>query len=79
MNLLLCLIFLLLMPLAPAGLALIHQGLGRSRSAAHTMLATMCAVAVAAIVFVVLGSAWAGYEGVIAPSPSASRTILQTP
>jgi len=63
LNLLLCLIFLLLMPLAPAGLALIHQGLGRSRSAAHTMLATMCAVAVAAIVFVVLGSAWAGYEG----------------
>ncbi len=63
MSLLLCLVFLLLMPLAPAGLALVHQGLGRSRSAAHTMLATMCALGVAAIVFVVLGSAWAGYAG----------------
>lgn len=62
-NLLFCLIFLLLLPLAPAGLALIHQGLGRSRSAAHTMLATMCALGVAAIVFAALGASWAGYQG----------------
>jgi Amt family ammonium transporter len=57
------LIFILLVPLAIAGLALIHQGLGRSRSAAHAMLATLCAVSVAAILFVLIGSAWAGYEG----------------
>ena len=63
MNLALSLFSILLMPLAAAGLALVHQGLGRSRSAAHAMLATLCAVGVAAIVFVLIGSAWAGYYG----------------
>jgi Amt family ammonium transporter len=57
------LFFLVLMPLGMAGLALIHQGLGRSRSAAQTMLATLCAIGVAAIVFVLVGSAWAGVIG----------------
>ena len=33
----LCLSFILLVPLAIAGLALINTGLGRSRSAAHAM------------------------------------------
>ncbi len=55
MNLPLCLVAIMLMPLAAAGLALIHQGLGRSRSAAHAMLATLCALAIAAIVFAVCG------------------------
>jgi Amt family ammonium transporter len=55
--------FLVLIPLAMAGLALIHQGLGRSRSAAQTMLATLCAIGIAAIVFVLIGSAWAGVSG----------------
>jgi Amt family ammonium transporter len=59
----LCLLSILLIPLATAGLALIHQGLGRSRSAAHAMLATLCAVSITAIVFVLVGSAWAGYAG----------------
>jgi Amt family ammonium transporter len=63
MNDVLCLCLIALTPLIVAGLALIHQGLGRSRSAAHTMLATLCAVAIAAVVFVVLGSAWAGFAG----------------
>jgi Amt family ammonium transporter len=63
MNLLLTLVCILLIPLATAGLALIHQGLGRSRSAAHAMLATLCAVSITAIVFVLAGSAWAGYGG----------------
>lgn len=57
------LFFIVLIPLALAGLALIHQGLGRSRSAAHTMLATLCAIGIAAIVFVMIGSAWAGLGG----------------
>jgi Amt family ammonium transporter len=60
MSLLLCLMCVLLLPLCSAGLALIHQGLGRSRSAAHAMLATLCALAVAAIIFVFLGSSLAG-------------------
>src|ERR1700734_863867 len=63
MNLTLCLVSIMLVPLAAAGLALIHQGLGRSRSAAHSMLATLCALAIAAIVFTLLGNAWAGYPG----------------
>jgi len=63
MNVPLVLVFILLIPLAAAGLALIHQGLGRSRSAAHAMLATLCAVSITAIVFVLVGSAWAGYSG----------------
>jgi ammonium transporter, Amt family len=63
MNQVLCLLCIMLIPLAAAGLALIHQGLGRSRSAAHAMLATLCAMGVAAIFFVVFGFAWAGYAG----------------
>ena len=63
MNVALCLVSLMLIPLAAAGLALIHQGLGRSRSAAHAMLATLCALAVSAIFFVMFGSAWAGSIG----------------
>jgi Amt family ammonium transporter len=63
MSLSLCLLCILLVPLATAGLALMQQGLGRSRSAAHAMLASMCALAIAAIVFVLLGASWAGYSG----------------
>jgi Amt family ammonium transporter len=63
MNQALCLLSVMLIPLAAAGLALIHQGLGRSRSAAHAMLATLCALAVAAIVFVMFGFSWAGFAG----------------
>lgn len=71
MNPVLCLICILLMPLAAAGLGLIHQGLGRSRSAAHAMLATLCVLAVSAIVFVVLGFSWTGYAGGAAHSFAA--------
>jgi Amt family ammonium transporter len=63
MNLVLCLVCIMLMPLAAAGLGVIHQGLGRSRSAAHAMLATLCAVGISAIVFVLIGCAWAGVAG----------------
>ena len=59
----LCLFFILLIPLAAAGLALINTGLGRSRNAAHSMLASLCAFAVAAIVYFVCGFAWEGFSG----------------
>jgi Amt family ammonium transporter len=62
----LSLLCIILIPLAAAGLALIHQGLGRSRSAAHAMLATLCSLSITAIVFVLIGSAWAGYPGGLA-------------
>jgi ammonium transporter, Amt family len=60
---LLCLICCLLTPFAAAGLALLHQGLGRSRSAAHAMLATLCVFGISAILFVLIGSAFAGHIG----------------
>jgi Amt family ammonium transporter len=59
----LVLLCILLMPLAAAGLALIQQGLGRSRSAAHAMLAALCTLSVTAIIFVMIGSAFAAYSG----------------
>lgn len=63
MNPVLCLLCIMLIPLAAAGLALIHQGLGRSRSSAHAMLATLCALGIAAIFFVAFGFSWAGFPG----------------
>lgn len=63
MTFLLCVVCLMLVPLSAAGLALIHQGLGRSRSAAHAMIGALCATGIAAIVFVMLGFAFAGYAG----------------
>jgi Amt family ammonium transporter len=63
MNLTLCLVAIMLIPLAAAGLALIHQGLGRSRSAAHAMVATLCALGIAAIAFVLVGFSFAGFQG----------------
>jgi ammonium transporter, Amt family len=53
----LCLVFILLVPLAIAGLALINTGLGRSRSAAHAMTCSLCVVSVALLVYFALGSA----------------------
>jgi len=59
----LTLALLLLAPLAIAGVALINTGLGRSRSAAQALLGNLVIVAVTAIVFAVVGAAWAGAEG----------------
>ena len=47
----LCFLFILLVPLAAAGLAMINTGLGRSRNAAHMMLTSMCLFAVAQLHF----------------------------
>ena len=59
----LCVIFILLVPLAGAGLALINTGLGRSRSAAQLMMSSLCVVSVAAIVYFGFGFAFQGYPG----------------
>jgi Amt family ammonium transporter len=63
MNLILCFLAIFLMPFAAAGLGLIQAGLGRSRSAAHALLTTLCALAVTSLVFVLVGFSWAGYAG----------------
>ncbi len=59
----LCLVFILLVPLAAAGLALINTGLGRARSAAYLMLSSLCVIAIAAGVYFVVGFAIQGYPG----------------
>src|SRR5579859_4645155 len=56
-------VFLLVAPLAAAGLALMNAGLGRLRNAAHTMMAALCAVAVAAIAYFLVGRSLQGYAG----------------
>lgn len=56
----LCLVFILLVPVAIAGLALINAGLGRSRSAAHAITTALCVVSTAALVYFVCGFAAAG-------------------
>ncbi len=67
----LCTLFILLLPLALAGLALINTGLSRSRSAAHTMMATLCIVGVAAAVFYAAGFSLEGFAAL----PSHSLTL----
>ncbi len=60
---LLCLAFIFLVPCAAAGLALIGNGLGRSRSASHSMMSSMCVLAVAALAYFAFGFAWHGFVG----------------
>jgi len=59
----LCIFFILLVPLAAAGLSLMDAGLGRSHSAAHAMLAALCAIAIAVLIYFSCGFAWQGYMG----------------
>jgi Amt family ammonium transporter len=59
----LCIVLIVLVPLALAGLSLINTGLGRSRSAAHAMLAPLVVFALAAAVYFICGFAWQGYIG----------------
>jgi ammonium transporter, Amt family len=58
-----CLFFIFLVPLASAGLAIMNVGLGRSRSAGHMMMASLCSLAVAALAYFVCGFGWQGYIG----------------
>ncbi len=59
----LCILCIFLVPFALAGLALINTGLGRSRSSAHSMMASLCVIAVAALVYFVCGFSWQGFGG----------------
>jgi Amt family ammonium transporter len=56
----LCLVFILLVPLAIAGLGLINTGLGRSRSAAQAITTALCVMSTAALVYFICGFAAAG-------------------
>jgi len=59
----LCVVCLLLVPVAVAGLALMNAGLGRLRNASHSVVAALCAVAVSVVAFVVIGHSIAGWPG----------------
>ena len=59
----LCAALILAIPMALAGLALTHAGLGRSRSAAHAMAGAVCVIATAALAYFVCGWSWQGYPG----------------
>ncbi len=59
----LCLFCIFLVPLAISGIALVNAGLGRSHSAAHALLTSMCLFAVATGVYFVCGFAWQGFLG----------------
>lgn len=50
----------LLIPLAIAGIAIINTGLGRSRNAAHLMMASLLITGVAAVAYVFCGFSWQG-------------------
>jgi Amt family ammonium transporter len=56
-------LFILLIPCAAAGLALINAGLGRFRNAAHSMLSALCVIATAALIYFAVGAAWQGSAG----------------
>jgi Amt family ammonium transporter len=63
LSLLACMVLVAIVPLALAGLVLMNTGLGRTRSAAHSMLASMAAIAVAALVYCMVGFSWEGIAG----------------
>ena len=59
----LCIVCILLVPLAWGGISLINTGLGRSRSAAHAMLTSVSVISVAILGYFVCGFAWQGFAG----------------
>jgi Amt family ammonium transporter len=63
-----CGLFVLLVPLAASGVALINAGLGRSRNAAHMMTASLCVFAIAGLTYFVLGFGIQSHPGMSPPA-----------
>ncbi|MBV9766572.1 MAG: ammonium transporter [Acidobacteriaceae bacterium] len=57
-----CLVFIFLVPFAAAGLSLINTGLHRSRSAAHSIVASLSVASVALLAYFTCGFAWGGLD-----------------
>ena len=74
-----CLTFILLVPFAITGLALINAGLGRSRSAAHAMTSSLCVLSVAALVYFVWGFAVQGFPSKVEFFGCLDRGIISPP
>jgi Amt family ammonium transporter len=66
-----CLLAILLTPLAVAGIALVNTGMGRAHSAAHAILASICVLGVAAGVYLLCGFSLQGVIG----GPAHSFTL----
>ena len=79
LSLAFCLAVMLLAPLAAAGVALINTGLGRSRSAAHAMTSSLCAVGIAGLVYLAFGFKLEGYPLAWESVAGASHGILREP
>jgi Amt family ammonium transporter len=62
LTIVLCILFVVLTPLAVAGLVLINAGLGRSRNAAHVMTASLCATAIATLTYFAIGFGIQGHD-----------------
>jgi len=58
-----CGLLILLIPLSYAGLALMNSGLGRSRSAVHSLMASLTVIGVATLAYVICGSGLQGFPG----------------
>lgn len=58
-----CVVSILLAPLAIAGLSAVNAGLARSRSAAHSVLTSLCVLSVASLVYFACGWSWQGFAG----------------
>src|ERR1700677_4496801 len=58
-----CGLLILLIPFAYAGLALMNSGLGRSRSAVHSLMASLTVIGVATLVYVICGGVFQGFPG----------------
>jgi ammonia channel protein AmtB len=71
-TLVVAIFLVLLVPFAAVGLSLINAGLGRAHSAAHLMLASLCAFAVAGGVYFVMGFAWHGRVTLVCPRTRCS-------
>ncbi|MGH9404272.1 MAG: ammonium transporter [Terriglobia bacterium] len=66
-----CAVSILLVPFAIIGVCLVNTGLTRSRSAAHSIMASLCAIAIAVVAYFVCGFSWQGIAGVSAHSLAA--------
>ena len=62
-TLAICALLIVLVPLAPAGLALINSGFGRARGASYAVFSSLIAMAIAAMVYCAVGFSWEGFAG----------------
>ena len=62
-DFILCMVCVLLTPLAATGLAIINTGFARTRSAAHSVVSAFCLMAVAVLAYFVVGFAIQGFAG----------------